>query len=71
MAEKLLRLIRGAGSILEVAPDPARETIRPLYTPDLSTSEALGRTWSRVGDYLRSSMDTAEGDRTHQERASA
>ena len=53
MGKHIASFLRGVGSVLSIAPDPQRETIRPLYQHrGESAEDALYRTWSRVGDSL-------------------
>lgn len=53
MGKRIANILRGMGSILEIAPHPDRAVSRPLYQREHETTErAIYRTWARVGDSL-------------------
>ena len=60
MAKKLRNLARGAGSILEIAPNSGREISRPLYVRPRSDSEGIRSYWFAVGSYFREALEAAK-----------
>ena len=53
MGKHVRNILRGMGTVLEIAPDPHRETFTPLYRNRGESAEhAIYRTWRSVGDCL-------------------
>ena len=54
MAKRLYYFLRGMGTVLDLAPDPRRQMIRPLYhaEEDERPELAIYRSWERVGNSL-------------------
>lgn len=70
---RFLNFLRGIGSVLEIAPDPARDMIEPLYRVDEDErpERAIYRSWEQVGNYLiaASGMHLVETQAQDQESA--
>lgn len=51
---RMQALLRGAGSIMDIYPDPDRYL---RFVPAGTTEERLGETWRRVGKYIHNATE--------------
>ena len=70
MARYLLNLVKGMGTVLEIAPDSHRVVTLPLYDPPASPEEAIYEYWATVGDYLIAASEMIASEQAYQEEKS-
>jgi len=61
MGERVLNILRGMGSVLEIAPPPLNHA-SPAKVRRQSDSQAIGGDWRRVGDDLREAIARCRPD---------